>query len=435
MNKYLKLSDVAYYVKSRISINDVDLDNYVTTDNLLQNKLGVERAVGLPPQGGLVPAYKKGDILVANIRPYLKKIWYASKSGGCSADVLILRPKEGYDSKFIYYALFRDDFFHHVMKGSKGTKMPRGDKNQIMEFTIPDFDYCTQKKIGTVLSNFDAKIGINNQINQELESLAKLIYDYWFVQFDFPISPKQAQAMGNPELKDKPYRSSDGPMVYNEKLKREIPEGWEVKDLGQVLTTALGGTPSTLVNEFWENGEHPWLNSGEIANFPIISSELKITEEAIINSATKLMPKGTVLLSITRHIRPSVLAIDACANQSVVGIFENEELKCSYIYPFIQCQIPRYMSLRTGAQQPHINKKTIDDTKFVLPQKEVLSKFYQFVEPIYESINNKTFQNKQLSELRDWLLPMLMNGQVKVDGSIFDGNLNMETEPEESYGA
>ncbi|MBK6506125.1 MAG: restriction endonuclease subunit S [Ignavibacteria bacterium] len=156
---------------------------------------------------------------------------------------------------------------------------------------------------------------------------------------------------------------------------------------------------------------------GEIAKFPIVESELKVSEAAIANSATELLPKGSVMLSITRHLRPSVLAIDACANQSVVGIKEHGDIKYFFLYPFLKNEIRRLNSLRTGAQQPHINKEIVDDTLILTPSSSsnVLRNYNSIVKPIYEMIINNAFQNQQLSHLRDWLLPMLMNGQVGFD--------------------
>lgn len=271
-----------------------------------------------------------------------------------------------------------------------------------LEVFLPELS--VQHKIASVLSSLDSKIELNNRINAELEAMAKTLYDYWFVQFDFP----------NEE--GKPYKTSGGAMVWNEELKREVPEGWEVKKVGKILNTSLGGTPSTKVREFWDNGNISWLNSGEIANFPIIDSELKITEEAIRKSATDLLPKGSVLLSITRHLRPSILGIDACANQSVIGIKEKGDIKCYFLYPYLQNEIPRLMEMRTGAQQPHINKEIVDESLILLPNdKSIILKLYnKNVGYIYESIINNAFQNQKLSDLRNWLLPMLMNGQVKV---------------------
>ena len=261
------------------------------------------------------------------------------------------------------------------------------------------------KSIVTVLTALDDKIALNKRINDKLEAMAKRLYDYWFVQFDFP------------DENGRPYKSSGGKMVWNETLKREIPEGWEVKRLGDICCTVLGGTPSTSIDDYW-NGDIPWLNSGEVAEFPIIKSEKKITQNAIDNSATELVPKGSVTLSITRHLRTSILAIDACINQSVVAIKENEPLKHSYIYPYITNEIPRLMDLRTGAQQPHINKDIVDSCNIVIPNIRVLMNYQKQSSVYYKDIILRRFETDRLSALRDRLLPLLMNGQVIVDGEV-----------------
>lgn len=186
MKGNIRLSKAVRYPKKRISINEITLDNYVTTDSLLPNKTGITKAINLPPQEGTLPVFEKNDILVANIRPYLKKIWFADKDGGCSSDVIVFRVNKGFDPRFIYYALFRDDFFKHMMRGKKGTKMPRGDKKHILSFLLPDFDLHTQQRIGQVLSSIDRRIEVNNQINKTLEETMKSIFEYWFIQFDFP---------------------------------------------------------------------------------------------------------------------------------------------------------------------------------------------------------------------------------------------------------
>ena len=203
-------------------------------------------------------------------------------------------------------------------------------------------------------------------------------------------------------------------MVWNETLKREIPEGWEVKKLGEVTKIVLGGTPSTQESTFWDNGTINWLNSGEVGEFPIVTSEKKITEIALNQSSTEFLKAGSVTLSITRYLRPSILAIDACINQSVVGLKENELLKNCFIYPYLQNEIDRLMSLRTGAQQPHINKETVEESYICIPPEEIMNTYNKVSQPIYEQIINIAKENKKLTEVRDNLLPLLMNGQVEV---------------------
>jgi len=340
----------------------------------------------------------EGEGVVTGRYGTLGKMYYVNGKYWPHNTALYVKDFKKNDPQYIYYLL---TCIGHIRTSDKSA-VPGVNRNELHEMAVPAIeDKDIQIKVRTLLRFLDKKIELNNKINTELEAMAKLIYDYWFVQFDFS------------DANGKPYKSSGGKMVYNEALKREIPEGWEASVIGKVLSSELGGTPSTKVTEYW-SGDIPWLNSGEIANFPIIQAEEHITANAINNSATSLMPKGTSVLSITRHLRPSILAVDACANQSVVGIYESEELKCSYLYPYLKNEISRLMSLRTGAQQPHINKGIVDDSPIVSPSHKVLEAYYKKVNSTYEQIDNLAFQNKELIKLRDWLLPMLMNGQVTV---------------------
>lgn len=232
--------------------------------------------------------------------------------------------------------------------------------------------------------------------------MAKLFYDYWFVQFNFP----------NTEYK--PYKSSGGTMVWNDRLNRYIPANWGVGRLGDICDILLGGTPDTRNKSFW-GGSYPWLNSGEVAEFPILKSEKSITEEGLNSSATAYAPKGCVVLSITRHLRSSILAIDACINQSVVAIKQTDEMRKEYLYPLISREIPRFMLLRTGAQQPHINKETVESTWIVIPPSTILEKYYAIASPIYCSIIKNAIEIENLIKLRNELLPLLMNGQVSIN--------------------
>lgn len=269
-----------------------------------------------------------------------------------------------------------------------------------MPLLLPSIE--EQERIGNIFSSLDRKISLNRAINANLEALAKQIYDYWFVQFDFP------------DENGRPYKSSDGKMVWCKELNRNIPSHFQVKKIGNHTQVLLGGTPDTSNDNYW-GGSYPWLNSGEVAEFPIITSEKTITEEGLNSSATAYAPKGSVTLSITRHLRPSILAIDACINQSVVAILETDKIRKEYLYPFIGRDIPRLMALRTGAQQPHINKETVDSTWLVIPDENTLEKYYSITIPIFESIINNAFEIASLTKQRDELLPLLMNGQVTIE--------------------
>ena len=210
----MKLSEIATFVEDKISSNSISLADYVTTDSLLPNKEGKTFATNLPPVICSLTHYRQGDVLVANIRPYLKKVWHADKEGGCSSDVLVFRAKEGYRSSFLYAVLLQDRFFDYAMKGAKGSKMPRGDKEQIMRYELPTFSPQEQENIGNFIIGITNKLWLNRAINHNLEAMAKQLYDYWFVQFDFP------------DENGKPYKSNGGEMIYSDALKKYIPKGW-----------------------------------------------------------------------------------------------------------------------------------------------------------------------------------------------------------------
>lgn len=160
------LKNIAYYVEERISSSKISLGEFVTTDSLLQNKKGRTKAQNLPPQPCSLTRFQKGDVLVANIRPYLKKIWQADIDGGCSPDVLVFRSINPDENAYLYSLLLQDSFFDFVMKAPKGSKMPRGDKNHIM--TFPCYNISCKKEIGLFTKKIDEKIQLNEQINRNL---------------------------------------------------------------------------------------------------------------------------------------------------------------------------------------------------------------------------------------------------------------------------
>lgn len=168
------LSSICQYRKGKVDVCSLSKNTYISTENMLPNKGGIVQATSLPttPQ---TQEYKKGDVLVSNIRPYFKKIWKAGYDGGCSNDVLVFKANENTDIDFLYYVLADDAFFNYSMATSKGTKMPRGDKISIMQYEVPNYDISEQKKIGNILCSIDEKIKINNEINNNLIYLAGLL--------------------------------------------------------------------------------------------------------------------------------------------------------------------------------------------------------------------------------------------------------------------
>ena len=405
-----KLSSIADYVTDKISSNDIALREYVTTDCILQNKKGREIATNLPPQSCCLTRYQHGDVLIANIRPYLKKVWFADIDGGASSDVLVFRAKEGHSPSFLYAVLLQDSFFDYVMQGAKGSKMPRGDKEQILRYEMPTLS-CSEESIGTFFLNLDQKIRLNEQINQNLTAMAKQLYDYWFVQFDFL----------NGE--GKPYKSSGGEMVWNKKLKREIPKGWNISLIKDFATTYSGGTPKSTNIEYYNNGEIAWINSGEL-NSPIITKTTNyITKCGLENSSAKLYPSNSILVAMYGATagKVSLLTFEACSNQAVCGIIPTIENMLYYVYFHISSLYSHFITLSTGSARDNISQNTIKNILLPIPTRNILKLFDEKIGSIYQMIVNNYQQIDSLAMQRDELLPLLMNGQVSVNSDLSNG--------------
>lgn len=274
-----------------------------------------------------------------------------------------------------------------------------------------------QVQIASIFYNIDAKIELNTRINAELEAMAKTIYDYWFVQFDFPISAEQAKAMGKPELEGKPYKSSGGNMVWNAALKREVPEGWEIKKIKEISQTGSGGTPLSRKKEYYESGNIPWINSGEVNSSFIIESSKFITQEGLQNSSAKIFPKGTILMAMYGATagQVSLMEIEACTNQAICAIIPYN----SKMIPFLKFALhdiyKHLVNLSSGSARDNLSQDKIRDLEFAIPEKSLIENFHEIANFNFSKIIICLRENRELSTLRDWLLPMLMNGQVKVE--------------------
>lgn len=400
----IRLGDIAGYSIDRINCSQLTTENYVGTDNILQNRAGKVNSQYVPTAGAATK-YQYGDILVANIRPYLQKIWFADGVGGSSADVSTIRlTSQKFNPKFVYYNIFQETFFDYAMKGAKGSKMPRLDKGQVLDFTIAAFEESEQIAIAKILSAIDDKIALNNKINAELEQTARLIYDYWFTQFDFP------------DAQGKPYKSSGGAMVYNDQLKREIPTGWmdaRIKDFNVDIIT--GKTPSTKDSSNF-GGDIPFITIDDIRGNPfVISTSKTLTEKGAGLQANKFLPKGS--LCVTCIATPGLVGFTAKMSQTNQQIntivFHSEESKY-YLYFGISDHFKYSAGAKTGNTFANMNKGDFENILLSKPPVALIETYHNAVTPLFNMIHQNLNETHELIQLRDWLLPMLMTGQVRV---------------------
>ena len=397
----MKLSEISILVEDKISSNSISLGDYVTTDSLLPNKEGKTIATNLPPVACSLTHYQKGDVLVANIRPYLKKVWLADKEGGCSSDVLVFRVREGYKNSFLYAVLLQDRFFDYATRGAKGSKMPRGDKEQIMRYELPVFSPQEQENIGNIVISITEKLRLNRAINHNLEAMAKQLYDYWFLQFDFP------------DENGKPYKSSGGKMIWNKKLKREIPEGWDCGNLFEIATFTNGFACQKFRPK---DGEVPLpvIKIREMHNG--ISSD---TEEVSPNIPESVkVYNGDVLFSWSASLEVMLWAYGLGGlNQHIFKVTSANDFPRSFYYFQLLNYVDVFKKMAEARKTTmgHITQDHLQQSTIAIPNdKDIVDKFEKRISPIFERMVKLQEEIQQLIKLRDSLLPLLMNGQVKV---------------------
>ena len=307
---------------------------------------------------------------------------------------------KGNDPKYIYYLL---TCLGRIRTSDKSA-VPGVNRNELHEMEIPAIsDTKQQKKVAAILAALDAKIDCNNRINAELEAMAKTLYDYWFVQFDFP------------DANGKPYKSSGGKMAYNATLKREIPSGWHDSNVLAVADLLGGGTPTKKKPHYW-GGDIPFFTptdaDGSIFKF---STTDYITSEGLKGSSTKLFSKHTVFITARGSVGRLVLAgVDMAMNQSCYALRAKTGISHVFLF-FLAKELIHHLHVKSsGSVFDSIVSNDIELTKLAIPKGEVIEMFAAVVEPAFEKIANNTKENQQLAQLRDWLLPLLMNGQVTV---------------------
>ena len=384
-----------YHLYSLPSFDDGKVPEIIKGENIQSNKYVISNRC----------------ILFNKLNVRFKRIWRIENNTPnklCSTEFLPLIIDESIiDYQYCYYLLASDYLTNYLCGINSNTsgshKRINPDILLNLEVTLPVLD--EQKRIGSILANLDRKIALNHSINHNLEAMAKQLYDYWFLQFDFP------------DENGKPYKSSGGKMAWNEKLKREIPEGWECDFIKNIATTYSGGTPKSTNKEYYNNGTIAWINSGELNNTIITKASNYITESGLNNSSAKLYPDNSILVAMYGATagKVSLLTFEACSNQAVCGVIPVMERMQHYVFLYLSSLYNQFITLSIGSARDNISQETIKNILIPIPTTEVLLIFENKVREIYQTIVEKNKQVNTLITLRDSLLPLLMNGQVSLN--------------------
>jgi type I restriction enzyme S subunit len=349
----------------------LDLDAYISTENMLPNKEGITRSAGLPTVN-LTQAYKVGDVLVSNIRPYFRKIWFADRDGGCSNDVLVLRAKEICDPGFLYYLLSDNNFFDYATATGKGTKMPRGDKNAIMRYTVPDVPLDTQIEIVSSLSAFDSRIAINKKINHRLEQITQAIFKSWFVDFD----------------SKKPFTE---------------------------IVRVLGGDTPKIGNSNYWGGSIPFFTPKDALSTYVLKTQKTLTEEGIGNCNCVVFKENTVFVTARGTVGKLAFAGRPMGmNQSCYALIGKEGFGQYFVYHLTQTVMNSLKRKASGAVFDALVTRDFENEVVAVPSNDKINLFEEQIAPFYTAILQNSFENIRLEELRDTLLPRLMSGELSV---------------------
>ncbi len=315
-----------------------------------------------------------------------------------------IKDKEITNPSFIYWLCLWRDFNHHLVATATGTKILHTAPERIKSFVFKSPPIDEQKQIGKTLDVLDRKIENLRKQNETLEAIAQTLFKHWFVDFEFP------------DKDGKLYKSSGGEMVRSEL--GEIPAGWRVGKLGDVIETLGGGTPSTTIPEYWENGNILWYSPTDLTKSKTLfslGSEKKITKLGLEKSSAKLFPKYSLLLTSRATIGEiTINTQDACTNQGFITIVPNQTFSVYFLYGWLLTQINLIKQLASGSTFPELSKSTFRNFSFLIPDFARLAKYDKTIKPIFQKIENNISQIQILTKTRDVLLPKLMSGKLRI---------------------
>lgn len=391
-----------------IAINTSDVENGVMGSGTLTS---VDEL-----KGQFKKAIVKDDILFSEIRPanrrFAKVTTEDTKDYVVSTKLMVLRKyNEDVDLEYFYYCLTNQPFLDILQRRAENRigSFPQITFDLLSEYAFPIPPISEQKRISSVISTLDKKIALNRAINQNLEAMAKQLYDYWFVQFDFP------------DENGRPYKSSGGEMVWNEKLKRKIPASWENKNIEDIADVYNGATPSTI-NEQNYGGDIVWITPKDLSDQNqkfVYQGERNISQAGYNSCSTHLLPPNTILMSSRAPIGLlSIAKTELCTNQGFKSFVPKAENISTYLYYYLNIHIKQIEQLGTGTTFKEVSREDVLKFPNLKPSDAILDLWEKQV----SALNNKQFviqkENEFLTKQRDELLPLLMNGQISVNSDL-----------------
>ena len=358
---------------------------------------------------------RKGDTILSTVRPNRRSMFFASQPGDdwvVSTGFAVLRPHPvRIDPRYLYVCVFNRDFTEYLITREKGAAYPAVSPDDIVNAEIMLPPLKEQRAIAGILGALDDKIELNRRTNETLEAMARAIFKSWFVDFD----PVRAKAEGrDPGL---PAEIAGlFPDAFEESELGEIPAGWEVGSLLDIIDLLSGGTPSTAVPAYW-NGEIPWVSAKDVGGAKgsfLLNTEKTISRQGVENSSTKMLPALTTIITARGTVGSyCLLGRTMAMNQTNYGLKAKNNVGDYFVF-FSTMQLIEYLRQQAyGTIFDTITTKTFRDTMTVQPPEHVLKVFERVVEPVMQRVLSNEQQSRTLAGLRDTLLPKLLSGEIR----------------------
>ena len=370
-------------VDGKVSVEDIARIDEMDVERLAQHKL----------HSGDIVYGRRGDIGRRALITGKEEGWL------CGTGCLRISLRDTIlDPLFLYYYLGQPEVIKWIFNQAVGATLPNLNTEIIRSIQVKYPPLSTQRKVAAILSAYDDLIENNTRRIAILEEMAQSLYREWFVHFRFPGHEKKSMV-----------ESALGMM----------PEGWEVKAIGEVIETLGGGTPSTQNIEYWDNGDVIWYSPTDLTSAGtmfIVNSAKKITELGLYKSSARLFPAYSVMMTSRATI--GVVAINtrpACTNQGFITCIPNEALSAYQIYFWLAENKEKIINLASGATFKEINRGTFRKLPVIVPDTVISQRFNELVLPICKQIENLIAKNANLRQTRDLLLPKLISGEVDVE--------------------
>ncbi|WP_305861927.1 restriction endonuclease subunit S [Helicobacter pylori] len=384
------LQDYATLINDTIQSNEIN--HYITTDNMCQNLGGIDTFKNINIPQGKVRSFQKDDVLLSNIRLYFRKVYRAKQKGGCSSDVLVFRAKH-IDSATLFAILSSQIFTDYACSGSQGSKMPRGNKTHMMDFKIPTINFTIAK----IFNSIQNKIENNHKINELLHKILELLYEQYFVRFDFL------------DENNKPYQTSGGKMKFSKELNRLIPNDFEVKTLGELITWISGSQPPKSCHIYeYKEGYIRFIQNRDYSSNDYITY-------IPISKNNKICYQYDIMIDKYGEAGAVRFGLQGAYNVALSKISVLDQSMQEYIRSYLNSKpIKKYLSNACMAStRSSLNENHIYSLMLPIPPINLLQKYEKIAKNIITAIINNNQSTQTLTALRDFLLPLLLKQQVK----------------------